>query len=61
MKNPIKHLRCGIFATRDTPDEAMVWAQNLILTLDEKDRIPALTALQVVVNSIVDEVERNVN
>lgn len=52
--NPLKLHTNGMFATRETFDNAMAFAHELINSISDKqagDKIAALTALMVVVNT----------
>lgn len=51
MSNPFKPHALGVFSERDTIDEAMAYAHQLINALDASDRIAALTALMVLINT----------
>lgn len=51
MSNPFKSHAMGVFSERDTIDEALAYAMELVNTLDAPDRVAALTALMVVVNT----------
>lgn len=51
MSNPFKPHALGVFSERDTIDEALAYAMELVNTLDAPDRVAALTALMVVVNT----------
>lgn len=51
MSNPFKPHAQGVFSERDTIDEALAYAHQLINALDASDRVAALTALMVVVNT----------
>lgn len=51
MSNPFKPHAQNLFSQRDTIDEAMAYAHQLINALDASDRIAALTALMVVINT----------
>ena len=49
-----KRLRCNIFANRDTVDEALGYAYEVL-----KNNPAGLTALYVVLNTVCDEIEAN--
>jgi hypothetical protein len=49
-----KRLRCNIFATRDTVDDALFYAYEVL-----KNDPAGLTALYVVLNTVCDEIEAN--
>jgi hypothetical protein len=49
-----KRLRCNIFATRDTVDDALLYAYEVL-----KNDPAGLTALYVVLNTVCDEIEAN--
>lgn len=51
MSNPFKPHALNLFSQRDTIDEALAYANQLINALDASDRVAALTALMVVVNT----------
>lgn len=51
MSNPFKPHVLNLFADRGNIDEAMGYAQSMILTLPGEHRTAALTALMVVVNT----------
>lgn len=54
MSNPIRLHTNGMFATRETFDDAMAYAHELLNSISDKqagDKIAALTALMVVVNT----------
>lgn len=51
MSNPFKPHALNLFSQRDTIDEALAYANQLINALDAGDRVAALTALMVVVNT----------
>jgi hypothetical protein len=50
----VKEIRCNLFATRDTVDEALEYAMMVM------SRDPGmLTALYVVLNTVANQIERN--
>lgn len=49
-----KRLRCNIFANRDTVDEALGYAYEVL-----KNNPTGLTALYVVLNTVCNEIEAN--
>lgn len=49
-----KRLRCNIFANRDTVDEALAYAYEVL-----KNDPTGLTALYVVLNTVCNEIEAN--
>lgn len=51
-------LQHGMFATKGNPKEAMDFAYALIETLPKEHRIPAFTALHVVLNTVAAEFDR---
>ena len=51
----------GLFATRETYGEAIEFAQELIETLDGPDKITAMTALQVVINTMASTIKQMVS
>jgi len=54
-------MKSGMFASRKTPKEALDYAYNLIETLQASDRIVAFTALHVTINSISEELDREIS
>ena len=51
-------LRKNMFSKRETIREAYDYAGSLIENMNSSDRIAALTALHVVLNTVADEIER---
>lgn len=49
-----RHLRVNLFADRESLNEAFITASNLIDTLDPRDRITALTAMHIVLNTVAN-------
>ena len=49
-----KRLRCNIFADRNTVDEALKYAYEVL-----KDNPTGLTAMYVVLNTVCNEIEAN--
>jgi hypothetical protein len=47
-----KKIRCGLFAKRDTLDEAMTYAMSIL-----KNDPAGVTALMVVLNTLADDIE----
>ena len=47
-----KKIRCGLFAKRDTLDEAMAYAMSIL-----KNDPAGVTALMVVLNTLADAIE----
>ena len=50
----VKRLRCDVFARRDTVDEALGYAYEVL-----KNNPAGLTALYVVLNTVCDAIEAN--
>jgi hypothetical protein len=50
----VKDIRCNLFASRDTVDEALEYAMMML-----KSNPGALTALYVVLNTVANQIERN--
>ena len=50
----VREIRCNLFATRDTVDEALEYALMVL-----KSNPGALTALYVVLNTVANQIERN--
>ncbi len=57
LKGITLEIRNGFFADRKTLREAMDFAYELINNIEGPDRIAAITALQVVLNTIANELE----
>ena len=53
-----QELRQNIFSKRKNIQEAYDYAGSLIESMNSSDRIAALTALHVVLNTVADEIER---
>jgi|LWDU01.1.fsa_nt_gi hypothetical protein len=51
--------RNGLFATRDTVEEAMQYADMVISAMPEAERIPAITAVYVLYNSVVNHYNKD--
>lgn len=49
---------CGLFATRDSLPEALEYANTLIAAIRPTDRVAAYTALHVVLNTALAEIEK---
>ena len=54
-------IKSPIFASRKSVKEAYDFAQQLIDTVENADKIAVVTALHVVMNSIADQLERIIN
>ena len=52
--------RHGLFATRNSIEEAFQYADELIETLAPEDRVTAYTAMYVLYNSVVKHVNKEV-
>ena len=50
----------GLFATKDSIEEAFQYADDIIGTLREEDRVTAYTAMYVLYNSVVKEANKGV-
>jgi hypothetical protein len=50
----VQQIRCNLFASRDTVDEALEYAL-MVMSQDPS----ALTALYVVLNTVANQIERN--
>jgi hypothetical protein len=51
--------RSGLFATRDTVEEAMQYVDMVIRAMPEEERLPATTAAYVLYNSVIKHYEDN--
>ena len=51
-------LQAPLFATRNTNEEAYEYAYSVIETLDPKDKVGVITAMQVMVNTIAEQIKR---
>ncbi len=58
MKELADSIRSPMFASRKTIKEAYDYSSSVIESFPKEIRIYAYTALQVLVNSITDEIER---
>ena len=54
----ISKYKCGMVASRDTVDEAMSYAYKVLETMDPQDRIAGMTALHVVLNTVIETIEK---
>ena len=50
----------GLFATKNSIEEAFQYADDIIGTLREEDRVTAYTAMYVLYNSVVKEANKGV-
>jgi hypothetical protein len=50
-------IRNPMFATRKTLDEAYDYFFKVLQAINAADRVPALTATQVLLNTIADQIE----
>jgi hypothetical protein len=55
--NLAKGLQTPLFATRNTIEEAYEYAYSIIETLDPVDKIGVITAMQVLVNTIAEQIK----
>ena len=53
-----KSITLPLFADRDTIAEAWQYAEDLIMTLKESDRMTAMTALMVMLNTVAKELTK---
>jgi hypothetical protein len=51
-------LQTSLFATKNSIEEAYEYAYSIIETLDSKDKAGVITAMQVLINTIAEEVKR---
>jgi DNA-binding GntR family transcriptional regulator len=58
IKQFLKSLKSDMFGSRDTTKEAIDYAHQLIESITSKDRIAAYTAMYVLLNSVSDEIMR---
>ena len=54
-----KAIRLPVFADRETLDEAWEYATDLMMTIHERDRVAALTAMMVVLNTVSKLITKN--
>jgi hypothetical protein len=55
----ISKYKQNLFASRETPEEALEYAYKIFERIqDPHERIASMTAMHVVVNALVDHVER---
>lgn len=52
------NLQTSLFATKNSIEEAYEYAYSIIETLDSKDKAGVITAMQVLINTIAEEVKR---
>lgn len=60
LKILAKSIKSNVFAIRPSVSEAYIFASRLINSLSAGDRIVAYTALQVMLNTVSEHIERNV-
>ena len=59
MKTKLKRLQNNLFATRDTPEKAIQYAYDAITkTIPEESQLLMLTAVHIVINSIIKELDQ---
>jgi hypothetical protein len=51
-------LQTSLFATKNSIEQAYEYAYSVIETLDSKDKAGVITAMQVLINTIAEEVKR---
>jgi hypothetical protein len=51
-------LQTSLFATKNSIEQAYEYAYSIIETLDSKDKAGVITAMQVLINTIAEEVKR---
>jgi hypothetical protein len=51
-------LQTSLFATKNSIEQAYEYAYSVIETLDPMDKVGVITAMQVLVNTIAEEVKR---
>ena len=49
----------GLFAKRDTIDEAMKYAIDVVERLGQHEKVAAYTAIMVLTNTIADQIRQN--
>jgi hypothetical protein len=54
-----KAIRLPVFADRETLDEAWEYATDLMMGIGERDRVAALTAMMVMLNTVSKLITKN--
>jgi len=54
-------IRCPMFAGRDNVNKGLIYAYELINSIEGSGKVAAVTALQVVLNSVANDLERITN
>lgn len=58
LNNLATNLQSPLFATRDTIEDAYKYVSDIINTLPTHEQVAVYTAVQVLVNTIAEEVKR---
>lgn len=61
LQKMAKDLKCALFADRATLDEARNYADMVIGAINQADRMPAYTAMYVVLNTIARKIDETIN
>lgn len=54
-----KAIRLPVFADRETLDEAWEYATDLMMSIGERDRVAAMTAMMVMLNTVSKLITKN--